>query len=144
MRSHVVAALGALALRRALATPCDATIPGPWADTGRTDNLTWAPAPPVFTTTWPHGSWKTMNGTFSPDFRTVIGHFSNGHVGHGKVSEQCDFFEWDDSTTWMADVPVPQIRVHVAPHTHDDVGWDETYSSFYALNAAPATATITT
>lgn len=70
-----------------------------------------------------------MYGNFNADNTTAVAYFNNGHVGHGNVSVTCDSIHWDDGSTWNALVPPPYAvyQVHLCPHTHDDVGWDETY-----------------
>jgi len=40
---------------------------------------------------------------------------------------------YSDNSRWaFAGGPAgAPLRVHIAPHTHDDVGWDETYMQYY-------------
>jgi hypothetical protein len=108
--------------------PCANSIPNTWQSGGNNYTLTWAPARPFFEALWPAGAadtdkaWRTCNATFSADYRSVVANFSNGHIGNGRVSSICDTFTWDDGTTWVAMIPIPTIRVHIVPHTHDDVG----------------------
>lgn len=70
-----------------------------------------------------------MYGNFGADNTTAIAYFNNGHVGHGNVSVNCEVIDWDDGTSWTSLVSPPYAvyNVHLCPHTHDDVGWDETY-----------------
>jgi alpha-mannosidase len=73
-----------------------------------------------------------MNGTFSGDNSTVVSAlFSNGHRANGTVSADCGSISWNDGSTWAALPDVPPVRVHIAPHTHNDVGWGETYMQYY-------------
>ena len=121
---------------------CANSIPGVWQSGGNNYTTTWAPARPYFEALWPAAAsslgadkaWRTCNATFSADYRTVIANFSNGHIGVGKVSFLCDTFNWDDGTIWVAMIPIPTIHVHIVPHTHDDVGWDETYMQYFDGN----------
>ena len=72
-----------------------------------------------------------MNATLSADNRTCVAVFSNGHRGTGNVSLACDSIRWSDGSAWRSLAGVPPLRVHVAPHTHNDVGWGQTYLQYY-------------
>lgn len=114
------------------AQPCSSSIPGSWSEGNPLNNtytLEWTQRP-SFRGIWPPGlakKWDTVNGTFSADYTSVVADFSNGHHGVGTLHAACDTIHWDDGTTWVSSAPLPLIQVHIVPHTHDDVGWDETY-----------------
>ena len=119
----------------ATASPCSASIPGTWVGGGGDYTLTWnGTSQQEFLGVRIGGSpsWTTMRGVFSPSYGNLDGFFFKDtkqvHHGVGNVSDSCGSFSWNDGSSWVnAPIP-PVINVHIAPHTHDDVGWDETYS----------------
>jgi hypothetical protein len=81
--------------------------------------------------------WTKSNLTFSVDNATVQAAFDNGHVGTGAVAAGCAIIVWDDRSVWTSTSAPPRINVHLAPHSHDDVGWDETYMDYYLGSHPP-------
>ena len=79
--------------------------------------------------------WSTASLAFSADGANVTCTFDNKHVGHGTVAPGCASITWDDKTVWNAGAappaPLPPLNVHIAPHSHDDVGWDATYLEYF-------------
>jgi len=71
-----------------------------------------------------------MNATLSADNATCDAVFSNGHRSSGAVSARCDKIRWSDGSSWTSLAGVPPISVHIAPHTHNDLGWGETYLQY--------------
>lgn len=122
----------------AIATPCDNSIPGLWRNGGSVFNLTWQGQPGAWfgVPVTQNNAWANVTATFSlPDMLTADAHFSNGHHGKGNVSDMCRTFSWDDGSSWTfaghSPAPGKKIQVHLAMHTHDDVGWDETYQQYF-------------
>ena len=114
----------------AAASPCDSTVPASsWAHVSEVMATAWAAAPRTFTATLRSGAYT--NVTLSADNATVLGSWSSGHRAAGNMSAACDAIAWADGSAWQYLPPVPTIRVHIAPHSHEDVGWGETMGQYY-------------
>jgi hypothetical protein len=116
-----------LLLAAAAAAPCDLTIPGRWLHESEAMALAWTTPGRAFSAVLPTG--RFTNATLSLDNATVAGAWSTGHTSQGAVSAACDAIAWADGSRWRA--APPPIRVHIAPHSHNDVGWGETYLQYY-------------
>ena len=50
----------------------------------------------------------------------------------GAASADCQTISWDNDSVWQRFTQPPRpLRVHIAPHTHNDVGWRMTYLEYY-------------
>ena len=133
--------------------PCDANIPGDWTGffPGPLDDLyefTWADRParnwsafnPNRRLRWPAAApppplrWDRATGVFSADWTTTTSFIDDGGNMNGNVSADCTAIVWDNGSVWKPRPPPTPVVVHLAPHTHDDVGWDESYLEYYYGN----------
>ena len=90
--------------------------------TGELYHATWSsPGVSTVSSIGSPAGWSKSTLTFSADNNTVRAVFDNLHVGTGNVTAGCATILWDDKSRWASTPAPPQIRVHLAPHSHDDV-----------------------
>jgi hypothetical protein len=110
-------------------SPCDDTIPGYWGHATEVMATAWLAPGVSFKATLPTGFYT--NVSLSADNTTVTGVWSSGHHSVGNMSGACAAISWQDGSLWRALPQAPPINVHISPHSHEDVGWGETYLQYY-------------
>ena len=100
--------------------------------------LAGAGANRTFTVVMTHGSgWSAGAGSVDVVALRAELALDTGARLSGTVAADCQTVAWDNDSVWQRFVspalPSPRrpLRVHVAPHTHNDVGWRETYMQYY-------------
>ena len=137
------------------ASPCDTTIPGLWycggipSCVGDVYSAVWneTRGPGAITVHPVSGTpgWHTMQGQFSTDNTSLTAVYADIGVNEtGAVSPNCSLIRYArDNSTWTSQPPAPaggKLRIHMVPHTHDDVGEKvESFSMqvFRALGGTP-------
>jgi hypothetical protein len=87
----------------------------------------------AFTAAMVHGAgWARGNGTVDVAALTATLVVDSGAQLAGVLAPGCQRIAWDNGSVWQRFVRPPRpLRVHIAPHTHNDVGWRETYMEYY-------------
>ena len=123
------------------APSCAATFAGSW--TGLTAGgatalfdlyaLSALDAGGAFAAAMVHGAgWGAANGTVDAGALTATLAVDSGARLTGVVAPGCQRIAWDNGSVWQRFVRPPRpLRVHIAAHTHNDVGWRETYLQYY-------------
>lgn len=75
-------------------------------------------------------SWSNCTGLLARDNSTVNITFNTGLAMSGIVAPGCQTIVWDNGSIWQRYVQLP-IRIHVVPHTHDDVGWNKNLQQYF-------------
>ena len=131
------------------APSCATTFAGSWTgltgggatalfDLYNASALAGAGANKSFTVAMLHGSgWATGAGSVDVAALRAELAVDSGVRLSGAVSADCQTIAWDNDSVWQRFVspalPLPRrpLRVHIAPHTHNDVGWRMTYMQYY-------------
>jgi len=117
-----------------LSGSCATTIPGTWtcASCKSPSSYYWANRSLVYDSS-SSASWRVGHTILSADNATIATHYDNGRSTTGAIAADCASITYSDKSRWaFAGGPAgAPLRVHIAPHTHDDVGWDETYMQYY-------------
>jgi hypothetical protein len=87
----------------------------------------------AFSAAMVHGAgWARGNGTVDAGALTAAIVLDSGVRLTGVVAPGCQRIVWDNDSVWQRFVSPPRpLRVHIAPHTHNDVGWRLTYLQYY-------------
>lgn len=73
--------------------------------------------------------WKTSDAMINAN-GTISAHYNTGTRTLGTPTSDCATIDWSDGTKWVFIRKTP-LKIHINAHTHDDVGWIETYMQYY-------------
>jgi hypothetical protein len=129
--------LAATTLAKTWGGSCAPTIPGLWTCAtckgAAPSSYYWANRTTVFDTS-ATSSWRVGRTAIAADNVSLAAAYDNGRNTTGAISADCYAVSFSDKSRWefAGARPAAPLRVHVAPHSHDDVGWNEAYLEYYA------------